>query len=366
MAKQPENLATKLNGKVVMQREKLATSASAVFAPCLTLYKQRLPATLPTDPIQLKQVLLNDLTDPLWKSYPDTLASITARFEEKWKGRPPKERIAKIASSVANSKKRSAGTNFQSLVSYALARYLLAIDSTWYIQFPVPKDFTESLAITFTGGIPPQPEEMVSNVSRDVEEAVEEVTAIESPDEREAKTGGDEGQPSLARVNPDVDILLRNINWRPVAGKREPIVLVSVKTSIIDRGGSAARWKMYFDLASDPCPHICKEGCVYQKLGIQMDNAHLYDIRHGIVTANIYSMGNADLDYREGGELHNQQTRSNTYMFNLKLTTRDDSKAKTPADWRQFEYIVEYLDGISREFSFAQANSLTQVTVPQR
>ena len=84
-----------------------------------------------------------------------------------------------------------------------------------------------------------------------------------------------------------------------------------------------------------------------------MENANLYDIRHGIVTANIYSMGNRDLDYREGGELNNQQTRSNTYMFNLKLTTRDDSKAKTPVDWRQFEYIVEFLNGVSREFGFA-------------
>jgi hypothetical protein len=94
---------------------------------------------------------------------------------------------------------------------------------------------------------------------------------------------------------------------------------------------------------------------VYRKLGIQMDNAHLYDIRHGIITANIYSMGNADLDYREGGELNNQQTRSNTYMFNLKLTTRDDEKAKTPADWKQFEYIAEFLDDISRECGFSRS-----------
>lgn len=103
-----------------------------------------------------------------------------------------------------------------------------------------------------------------------------------------------------------------------------------------------------------------------------MENAQLYDIRHGIVTANIYSMGNKDLDYREAGELNNQQTRSNTYMFNLKLTTRDDSKAQTPTDWKQFEYIVEFLAAVSAEFGFAptytapNTTSVTTATPPAK
>ncbi len=351
MAQQSTHPAKKHNEKIISGRERLANSASGVFAPCLNAYLARLPPTLPTSHADLARVLLNNLTGPLWQSYPVTLKSITARFEQKWKSRPPQERAAKVASSVANSKKRSAGTNFQSLVSYALARYLYATDSSWYIHFPVPKEFTESLAITFTGGIPPQPQEAEPELLPDEKEAIEEIAAVgPTGDETEES---EEPQTTLAKVNPDVDILVRNANWRQAQGKREPIVLLSVKTSIIDRGGSAARWKMYFDLASDPCPHICQEGCVYAKLGIQMENADKYDIRHGIVTANIYSMGNKDLDYREAGELNNQQTRSNTYMFNLKLTTRDDATAQTPADWKQFEYLVDFLSAISAEFGFA-------------
>jgi hypothetical protein len=68
---------------------------------------------LPANPAELARVFLNNLTGPLWESYPETLKSITARFEQKWKDRPPRERAAKVASSVSNSKKRSAGTNFQ-------------------------------------------------------------------------------------------------------------------------------------------------------------------------------------------------------------------------------------------------------------
>lgn len=368
MAKQPTNPAKKQNEIVVRQREKQATSASAVFAPCLRLYQARIPAALPSDAAELSRVFLNNLTDPLWKSYPETLKSIRARFEQQWKGRP--DQHVKIESSVANSKKKSAGGNFQSLVSYALARYLVASDSAWYIHFPVPKEFRESLAIEFTAGVPPQPdEEIESALPTDEKEEIKEVTGIESASDNEeggeeAEEGAEDGmgKATLARVNPDVDILLRNVNWVPTTGKREPIVLLSVKTSIIDRGGSAARWKMYFDLANDPCPHICETGCAYAKLGIQMENAHLYDIRHGIMTANIYSMGNTDLAYREGGELNNQQTRGNTYMFRLKLTTRDDDKAKTPDDWKQFEYIVEYLAAINKEFGFAPSYTAPNTT----
>lgn len=350
MAQQLTNPAKKQNEKIIKGREKQATSASGVFAPCLRAYQARIPKTLPTNPAQLAHLLLNNLTGPLWQSYPKTLQSIRKRMEQKWKGRPSEEFAAKVASSVANSKKRSAGTNFQSLVCYALALYLHHTDSPWYIHFPVPKEFTESLAITFTGGIPPQPQEAESKLPPDEEKAVEEVAAVEPPDEDAEEP--EKTETALAKVNPDVDILLRNANWKPVQGKREPIVLLSVKTSIIDRGGSAARWKMYFDLANDPCPHICEQGCAYAKLGIQMENADKYDIRHGIVTANIYSMGNKDLDYRSVGELNNQQTRSNTYMFNLKLTTRDDEQVHTPADWKQFEHLIEFLAAISSEFGF--------------
>src|SRR5262249_10584250 len=193
--------------------------------------------------------------------------SIRARMEKKWEGHA--DAAAKVEASVANSKKRSAGTNFQSLVSYALAKYLLETDSAWFVAHPVPKEFRESLAITFTAGIPLQGDEVSPAPPAEVEEAVEEMLA----EDNEATAGGEddkeEGEEqdvaddaeTLATVNPDVDILLRNANWLPALGKREPVGLLSVKTSIIDRGGSAARWKMYFDLASDPCELACDERC---------------------------------------------------------------------------------------------------------
>src|SRR5262249_37337241 len=228
-AKAPVNPAKKQNQKVITQREKTAKSKAGVFAHTLAAYKKRLPDTLPSDPGELQHLLLHNLTDPLVSSYPDALASIRARMEKKWEGHA--DAAAKVEASVANSKKRSAGTNFQSLVSYALAKYLLETDSAWFVAHPVPKEFRESLAITFTAGIPLQGDEVSPAPPAEVEEAVEEMLA----EDNEATAGGEddkeEGEEqdvaddaeTLATVNPDVDILLRNANWLPALGKREPV-----------------------------------------------------------------------------------------------------------------------------------------------
>lgn len=52
MGQQPTNLAKKQNEKIMNGREKLATSASGVFAPCLRAYQARLPRALPTNPAE--------------------------------------------------------------------------------------------------------------------------------------------------------------------------------------------------------------------------------------------------------------------------------------------------------------------------
>jgi hypothetical protein len=51
------------------------------------------------------------------------------------------------------------------------------------------------------------------------------------------------------------------------------------------------------------------------------------------VTANIYKINFHDVRHHVG-ELSSKQTQSNTYMFELKLTTRNDGIATTPRDWK--------------------------------
>ena len=84
-----------------------------------------------------------------------------------------------------------------------------------------------------------------------------------------------------------------------------------------------------------------------------MQNPDRYDIRHGIVTANIYKIQFHDERYKKG-ELSSGQTRSNTYMFELKLTTRNDGLAETPPDWRQFEYVADLIREISAQHSLPE------------
>ena len=188
---------------------------------------------------------------------------------------------------------------------------------------PVPEGFRKALAITFTGGI--------------------DVNVLKS----EAVAGEEDDVPTAYIIQPDVDILLRNSAWVDRKGYAEPLILLSVKTSLVDRAGMAARWKTYFDLATHPCAFQDKPECVYRRLGITMEYASRYQIQHGIVTANIYRINFHDERYKKG-ELCSGQTRSNTYMFDLKLTTRDDGIAETPADWRQFAYIAQVLTSLSK------------------
>lgn len=311
--------------------EKKSRGKSEVSGPIIRDFKAHFENSI-HQPIDL----LNDLTRWLIGARKETESLIRANMEEKWSKRQELERIP---SSVANSLRRSAGTNYQLLISYALARFLAATNSAWYVQKPVPKEFAESLSITFTAGIDIEPTEEL--VDQEQEVLVEQHTT----------STNDVGKYSVARVQPDVDILLRNASWKNQPNLAEPVILLSVKTSLVDRGGQAARWKIYFDLATHPCPHKEQfKDCAYDQLGISMENADSYHITHGIVTANIYKYSFHDSKYHTG-ELASGQTRSNTYMFELKLTTRNDGKARTPSDWRQFPHIKILLDDISKKYS---------------
>lgn len=319
--------ARKANRATSRSIEKRADKANAVLGPGLRLFNSYFKGRS-YNPLDL----LDNLTRWLLEARDETEALIRANMAARWSKEPDR-----IPSSVANSLKRSAGTNYQALVSYALAKFLYEVDSAWYLRAPVPAEFRESLAVTFTAGIQEVPEDQLNvsdSGSEDLSSAGESASS----------------HSSTARVQPDVDVLLRNAGWQPTTGVAEPVVLLSVKTSLADRGGQAARWKIYFDLATRPCPHLELMGCAYQKLGIKMENADRYNITHGIVTANIYKYRFHDERYHEG-ELNTGQTRSNTYMFGLKLTTRNDAKANTPPDWRQFPYIVDVLNSLSVQYS---------------
>jgi len=330
---EPVAQAKRANLAIIKKIDGRAKKKDSVLGPCIREYIAYFQ-NHSYEPIQL----LDNLTRWLVEARIETEAVILANMKARYPDKPES-----IPGAVANSLKRSAGTNYQALVSYALARFLVEVDSAWYLAHPVPKEFREALAITFTAGISESPdEEQDKHTTGDVDKSEKETEAEDS-----------EETASIARVQPDVDILLRNVSWPMESREAEPVVLLSVKTSLADRGGQAARWKTYFDLATRPCPYIQKPDCAYRLLGISMENASQYNILHGIVTANIYKLNFRDVRYQEG-ELNTGQTRSNTYMFELKMTTRNDAKAKTPTDWRQFPQVQYVLNSLSEKYNLAK------------
>jgi hypothetical protein len=293
------------NLAVLKNIEKRAFGENAVLGPCLKSYIENLESKdNPT-----AEDYLGNLTKWLLEAKEITEKMIQESMKKKWVDDPER-----VFSSVANSLRRSAGTNYQSLVSYALAKYLYDTNSHWYLHYPVPRDFRESLAIIF--GLPTESEEEAANSPVDV------------------------------KVQPDVDILIRNELWDASKGGREPLLLLSIKTSLVDRAGMAARWKTYFDAAQTLCDDCSK------KLGIHLQQADDFEVNHGIVTANIYKYFFHDKSYQKG-ELESGQTKSNTYMFELKFTTRDDGIAVTPEGWRQFQDVIGVLKQLSIKHSLA-------------
>jgi hypothetical protein len=325
----PEAIASKSNLLLLKSISKRAEQSEAVLGPCLRAYKKHIE-TANLDLIEY----LDNLSKWLVEAKDETALVIREKMEKKWQG----DQLYRIEGSVTNSLRRSAGTNYQSLVSYALARYFVEKNSGWYLQHPVPKDFREALAILFTANVKVSEEELTGE-----QQPIDNNDIIEEDEEEDSL-------PTSFSVQPDVDILLRNAAWQTDSSKPEPVVLLSVKTSLVDRAGMAARWKTYFDLATRPCPHHSTEGCIYDELGIAMQNASAYEITHGIVTANIYKYWFHDASYQRG-ELRNKQTESNTHMFELKLTTRNDGIAVTPAGWRQLPHIINVLKRISDRYN---------------
>jgi hypothetical protein len=128
-------------------------------------------------------------------------------------------------------------------------------------------------------------------------------------------------------VEPDIDICL----WEEGGGAESPLLFVSAKTSLVDRAGQAARWKLYLDLHQTSCPHTKEiHDCPINRTRIKIKTTH--PIEHCIVTANIYKIDTT----QPYGELTSGQCRNNTYMFRHKYTTRNDAVEIRPDGWASF------------------------------
>lgn len=319
-------LALHQNDANLRNIEKRAFQPQSVLGACLDSYMTWLEAP-DAHP-------LSNLTHHLVSTVGVTEASIRSRFELDWMRRPDAT-AQKIESSVTNSMRRSAGTNYQSLISYALARYLKETKSSWYVVFPVPSDFAYSLGIKFGTT---QPVRNDRGVVGTVNELLQENATEELADDAGAEVV----------VKPDLDIMLRNASWSAESSPMEPIFLLSVKTSLADRAGSAARWKTYFDLVTRPCQHACEDTCAYGRLGMGLATQLRVSISHGIVTANIYKI-NSDPKFREFGELRSNQAKANTFMFDLRYTTRDDSEKVMAEGWSKLPSLIDSLAASSIE-----------------
>ena len=313
----PNVQAQQNNEALAKSIRRRASKPDAVLGPCLNSYDKRL-----ADESDDRHALL-DLTSHLTSTLDETRQSIRRRMEAKWAGDP--EAVRRVESSVTNSLRRSAGTNYQSLVSYGLARCLAEKKSEWYVAHPVPKDLALELSILFTAGIEPAAEDSDDKAGDDDNE-----------------NGDVDEAPAGVTVKPDVDILLRNASWDGSSGVSEPMLILSVKTSLADRAGSAARWKTYFDLVTRPCPRACEDDCAYSRLGLQLARDPNVALTHGIVTANIYKI-DSDERFRTKGELHSNQARANTFMFDLRYTTRNENEKVMAKGWNPLPDLIAWL-----------------------
>ena len=196
--------------------------------------------------------------------------------------------------SAINSVKRSAGTNFQGLCEYAILQWLKSVDIPFSVGPNAPKSMKDELTIH-----------------------------------------GDDADGGVFSVEPDIDISL----WLEDGVDSSPVIFVSAKTSLVDRAGQAARWKMYLDMHQTTCTHTKSvSDCPINRTKIKVKTKH--PITHSLVTANIYKMDTTQPE----GELGSGQCRNNTYMFKHKYTTRNDLIENRPASWSSFSEITTLIN----------------------
>jgi len=262
--------------------------------PALELYDQRV-ATLNVagDPEPLVTGL-SWLTSIFRSSYAIVLKQI--------------EDSGKTGIQAQNAIKRSAGTNFQGLCEYAISLWLE----------------NEGLPVAIAPNAPV---------------ALRDELTIH---------GIDNG--SEFSVEPDIDICL----WRPDDDPLSPIIFVSAKSSLVDRAGQAARWKMYLDLQQTTCTYIpLVPDCPVRRTKVKMKTRR--KITHCIVTANIYKIDTT----LPQGELSSGQCRNNTFMFEHRFSTRNDPAEVRPAGWNSFAEFPALVTAVFTSPPVAAATPLT-------
>jgi hypothetical protein len=217
------------------------------------------------------------------------------------------EASGKSGIGAQNAIKRSAGTNFQGLCEYAVNRWLDHAELPICIAPNAPKAMKDELTI------------------HGVDHAVE------------------------FSVEPDIDICL----WLPDENPTSPIIFVSAKSSLVDRAGQAARWKMYLDLHQTSCTYISRvPDCPVRRTRVKLRTRRI--ITHCIVTANIYKIETT----QPQGELGSGQCRNNTFMFEHRYTTRHDEREFRPEGWDGFS---RFPDLVRTVFSDVSGGATSEV-----
>lgn len=247
------------------------------LAPCIKLVQQKTEELRKSGEDDPERAVLAYLTDILRATYPTVLKQIA--------------RSGKTGIAAQNAVKRSAGTNFQGMCEYALLRWISANTPILCIGTNSPRALRDELTIH----------------------------------------GVDGGQPF--NVEPDIDICI----WPSTADNdtESPLLFISAKSSLVDRAGQAARWKLYLDLHQTTCPHTKDvSDCPIHKTAVTMGTHR--PIQHCLVTANIYKIDTTQPE----GELGSAQCLNNTYMFQHRFTTRNDETEFRPDGWRSLTDIV--------------------------
>lgn len=248
--------------------------------PCIEMYDSKIIELRKKGTAKPEVDAMSYITSILRCTYSDVLKQISA--------------AGKSGISAINAIKRSAGTNYQGLCEYALIQWLKSEQIPFHIGPNAPKKMKDELTIY-----------------------------------------GDDSDGGSFSVEPDIDISL----WLENDDTTSPIIFISAKTSLVDRAGQAARWKMYLDLHQTTCPHVKNiSDCPINRTKVKIKTEH--PITHAIVTANIYKI-DSTLPH---GELSTGQCRNNTYMFKHKYSTRNDDVEIRPSSWSSFAEITNMIE----------------------
>ena len=267
--------------KIIAAREKVLLKRERLL-PCIEMYKSTCKEIAKAGSDQVEIDVMAHLTKILRGTYQVVLKQIAES--------------GKTGINATNAVKRSAGTNFQGLCEYAIIQWLKTTSLPFCVGPNAPKSMKDELTIF-----------------------------------------GMDADGGKFSVEPDIDISL----WIEDGDPTSPVIFVSAKTSLVDRAGQAARWKMYLDMHQTTCTHTNDvHDCPINRTQIKVKTRH--PITHSIVTANIYKIDTTQPE----GELGNGQCRNNTYMFKHKYTTRCDSVENRPPSWRSFSEITQLINDV--------------------